>query len=242
MLSYFSGENVARVGNKTIHLTEKIDEDCFSKIEINKDQFTLLPSKTTRTIFYITASSGSGKSYLAKEIIQEYHRMFPKNNIYVFSSLESDETLDTLKYIKRIKMDKPEYLETELKAEDFKDSLTLFDDVDVISKKTILKKTMEILNSILQTGRHFNVSCIYTSHASTAGNATKIILAESHVIVFFPSTAGGKTLKYLCDQYLGLSKAQIDKMKTLQSRWVAVFRKYPRCIVTQHEVSLLKNF
>ena len=118
----------------------------------------------------------------------------------------------------------------------------MFDDIDVLSNKKILKKTNDILNSILQTGRHFNVSCIYTSHASTAGHGTKIILCEAHVIIFFPSVAGGKMLKYLLDQYLGLSKAQIEKMKNIKSRWVAVVRKFPRAIVTQNEVSLLKEF
>jgi hypothetical protein len=147
-----------------------------------------------------------------------------------------------LKYIKRVKLNKPEYLETEFTAEDFKDSLVLFDDIDVLSNKKQLKKTMDVLNSILQTGRHFNVSCIYTSHASTAGHATKIILNEAHVIVFFPSTSGGKMLRYLLDQYLGFSKQQIEKIKNTKSRWVAVVRKFPRAIVTQHEVSLLKEF
>jgi hypothetical protein len=242
MLSYFSGEPIARLNNKIIHLNDTADEDGFSKVELKTDKFTLLPSKTGRTIFYITAPSGSGKSYLSKEIIQEYHRMHPKNPVYVFSSLDDDPTLDTLKYLKRIKLTKPEFLEAELKAEDFKDSMTLFDDVDVISNKKVLKKTMDILNSILQTGRHFNVSCIYTSHASTTGHSTRVILNEAHCIIFFPSSAGGKVLKYLLDQYLGLSKQQIDKMKGIQSRWCAVFRKYPRAIVTQNEASLLKDF
>jgi hypothetical protein len=242
MLSYFSGQQIARVGQKIVHLSDTPDEDGFSKVELKTDKFTLLPSKTGRTIFYITAPSGSGKSFLSKEIIQEYHRMHPKNPIYIFSSLEDDPTLDSLKYLKRIKLTKTEFLEAELKAEDFKDSLTLFDDVDVISNKKVLKKTMDILNSILQTGRHYNVSCIYTSHASTAGHNTKIVLNEAHVIVFFPSTASGKMLKYLCDQYLGLSKQQIDKMKHMQSRWCAVFLSFPRAIVTQNQASLLKDF
>jgi len=99
--------------------------------------------------------------------------------------------------------------------------------VDCLTNKKILKKTMDILNSILQTGRHFNSSCIYTSHASTAGHSSKIILNESHVIVLFPSSAGSKTLKYICDQYLGLSNQQITKMKELKSRWVAIIRRYP---------------
>jgi hypothetical protein len=242
MLSYFQGQQIARVGNKTVHLSDTADEDGFSKVELKTDKFTLLPSKTGRTIFYITAPSGSGKSYLSKEIIQEYHRMHPKNPVYVFSSLEDDPTLDSLKYLKRIKLAKSEFLEAELKAEDFKDSMTLFDDVDVISNKKVLKKTMDILNSILQTGRHFNVSCIYTSHASTTGHSSKVILNEAHVIIIFPSSAGGKVLKYLLDQYLGLSKQQIDKMKGIKSRWCAVFRAYPRAIVTQNQASLLKDF
>jgi len=241
-LSFFNGEPIAKVGNKVIHLDDKVDEDSFTDITLQKDTFTLLPSKTGRSIFYITAPSGSGKSYLAREIIQEYHKMFPKRPVYVFSSLDSDETLDTLKYIKRIKIGKEQFLESELTTEDFKDSLTLFDDVDCLTNKKVLKKTMDILNSILQTGRHFNSSCIYTSHNSTAGHASKIILNESHVIVLFPSTAGGKMMRYLCDQYLGLSKQQIEKMKNMQSRWCAVFRAYPRAIVTQNQASLLKDF
>jgi Cdc6-like AAA superfamily ATPase len=195
-LSFFNGEAIARVGNKFIHIDDKVDEDSFTDITLQKDTFTLLPSKTGRTIFYITAPSGSGKSYLAKEIIQEYHKMFPKRPVYVFSSLDSDETLDTLKYIKRIKIGKEQFLESELTAEDFKDSMVLYDDIDVISNKKVLKKVQDSLISILQTGRHFNVSCIYTSHSSTAGHATKIILNEAHVIVIFPSTSGGKMMRY----------------------------------------------
>jgi hypothetical protein len=243
MLSFFDGSTIAKTGNKTLHLTDKEDEDGFTSIQLKSGEFTLVPDKTSeRTIFYITAPSGSGKSFLSKEIIQEYHKMYPKRDVYVFSSLESDSTIDSLKYIKRIKINKPEFMEMELTAQDFKDSLVLFDDIDVIQNKKQLQRVQQILNSILQTGRHFNVSCIYTSHASTAGHASKIILNEAHVIVIFPNTAGGKMIKYLCDQYLGLSKQQIEKLKDMRSRWCAIIRKYPRCIVTQHEASLLKDF
>ena len=243
MLSYFNGNQIAKSGNKIIHLSDKADDDGFSNVELKAgEEFTLMPSKTGRTIWYITAPSGAGKSYLSKQIIQEYHKQHQKNPVYVFSSLESDPTLDTLKYIKRIKISRPEFLESELTAEDFKDSLVLYDDIDCISDRKKLKKVQDSLNSILQTGRHFNCSCIYTSHASTSGNATKMILNESHIIVLFPSCASGKMLKYLLDQYLGFNKKQIEKMKELPSRWVAIVRKYPRCVVTQHSASLLKDF
>ena len=63
-----------------------------------------LPDKETeRSILYITGPSGSGKSYYTRNYILEYKKSFPKNNIYIFSSLETDETLDKIPKIKRVK-------------------------------------------------------------------------------------------------------------------------------------------
>ena len=60
--------------------------------------------ETERSILYITGPSGSGKSYYTRNYVLEYKKMFPKNNIYLFSSLDSDETLDKIPKIKRIKL------------------------------------------------------------------------------------------------------------------------------------------
>ena len=71
-----------------------------------------LPDKETeRSILYITGPSGSGKSYYTRNYILEYKKMFSKNNVYIFSSLDSDETLDKIPKIKRVKFtDKLYYL------------------------------------------------------------------------------------------------------------------------------------
>lgn len=38
---------------------------------------------------------------------------------------------------------------------------------------------------------------------------------------------GGRSMKYLLDQYLGLDKHQIKKLKNLKSRWVTVVKGFP---------------
>jgi hypothetical protein len=94
---------------------------------------------------------------------------------------------------------------------------------------------------ILETGRHTNTYCIYTSHLACAGNDTKRILNEAHSITFFPSTAGGRTLKYLLESYMGLDKYQIQKIKALPSRWITVCKSYPKAVLSEKDVLLTNS-
>jgi len=115
------------------------------------------------------------KNVKAKEtaLIEDYHKKFPKRNVYVFSSLTECATLDKLKYLKRIKVKEDKFLNSELTAKDFAESLTIFDDCDVISNKPVKKKIFDVLNSILETGRHFKCSVVFTSHNANMGLDTK---------------------------------------------------------------------
>lgn len=192
------------------------------------DPFRLSVNKNTeRQIVYVTAPSGSGKSYFTKQFIEDYHKAYPKRPVYVFSSLDDCATLDKLKYLKRIKIKQPIFLERELTAKDFSESLVIFDDCDCLTHKPIKKRVFEILNGILETGRHFKTSVVFTSHTATNGNETKKILNESHVICVFPRTAGNRTLKYLLDQYLGFNKEDIKKLKNCSGRWVCINKTFP---------------
>ena len=73
----------------------------------------------------------------------------------------------------------------DITAKDFQDSLVIFDDTDCITDKYMKFKVNGILNSLLETGRHFNSSVVYTSHAACNGNDTKKILNECHSILCF---------------------------------------------------------
>jgi DNA segregation ATPase FtsK/SpoIIIE-like protein len=84
-----------------------------------------------------------------------------------------------------------EFMFDEFTAEDFKDSLVIADDLDVFPTK-IKKKVLSIINSILQIGRHFNVSLCFTTQNPTNGAETKVLLAEAHIINVFPKTTANR--------------------------------------------------
>lgn len=202
--------------------------------------FQNIPNKKTeRSIRYVTGASGSGKSYWTKMYTEEYHRMYPKRDVYIISSLSDDTTLDKLKYLKRLRIQEPEFLMEPVTAEDFKDSLVIFDDTDCLINKNVKNKIDGILNSVLETGRHFNVEVIYTSHLACNGKDTRRILNECKSVTIFPSGLGGKSMKYLLDNYFGLDKDQIKKIKKLQSRWVTIQKGFPMCVISDKECYIL---
>ena len=59
----------------------------------------------TFALFYLYGASGSGKSFFMKEVANNYKKMYPKREVYLISKLNEDKTLDTLKFIKRVKTD-----------------------------------------------------------------------------------------------------------------------------------------
>ena len=111
----------------------------------NDEQFQCIPNPNTeRQILYITGRSGSGKSYYTLHYCLEYKRMFPKRNIYLFSALAEDTTIDKLSGLKRIKLT-DDFVKDEITADDFKNSMVIFDDTDVIGDKKIRNKVNYII-------------------------------------------------------------------------------------------------
>jgi hypothetical protein len=65
----------------------------------------------------------------------------------------------------------------------------IFDDVDVISDKRIRDGVYNLLNQVLEIGRHFNITCLMTNHLPSNRNDTRRILNECHIFVYFPRSA-----------------------------------------------------
>jgi adenosyl cobinamide kinase/adenosyl cobinamide phosphate guanylyltransferase len=225
---------------------EEIDEihSGFTKYSLNipkyKDMHFELSVNNTqeRQIIYVTGSSGSGKSYWTRRYIESYKKVYPDRPIYLFSSINEDDSIDKIKDLQRINL----YfgiLNEDFQAEDFKDSCVIFDDCDTIIDTKLRKKVLQIQASILQTGRHFNVSAIITSHVSTNGADTKLILAEAHAIVFFVGSMATRSLKYLLESYMGMDKTEIKKIKNLPGRSVTFVKSFPKCVVSDKEVLIL---
>jgi nicotinamide riboside kinase len=240
------GRNIAKVdggkyNNKVISVfTDGTDETSikkpFNSLKLTDSaKFQQIPDcDKEREILYITGPSGSGKSTYTANWIKAYKRCFRDNEVYVFSALKDDESLDVIKP-KRIKID--EKLLTEpLSASDFENSCVVFDDIDVISNKKWREEVYNLMNQILETGRHFRTSCVITNHLPTAGKDTRRVLNECNSITYFPHSGSKRGLNYLLMEYIGIDKEDISKIKKAKSRWATIFKNYPQIAMTEKMV------
>jgi len=213
----------------------------FKSLKLNADsKFQQIPNTDTeREIMYITGASGSGKSTYIKNYVKQYKKAYPTAEIYIFSALDDDESIDELGG-KRIMIDNSLY-EDPIKVEEFAKSCVIFDDIDVISDKKIRGEVYNILNQILEIGRHHKISCCISNHLPTAGKDTKRVLNEAHSIVYFPHSGSLRGLKYLLTEYIGLDKNDIKKIKASKSRWCCIFKNYPQIAMTERMIYLLSN-
>ena len=238
---------IERIGKKKIYVTDKTDDvnHSMKELKLTKDMdvFQLIPSDRERDILYITGQSGSGKSWFAKNYINEYKKVHPKNEVYLFSSIAEDESIDSIKGLKRVDINDPDFIEEDIELDEFKNSLVIMDDTDCIRNKKIKLKIDGILNMILETGRHANISVIFTSHLACAGNDTKRILNEAHSITTFPKSMGNKTLKYLLDSYFGLDQNQIKKVKKMKGggRHVTILKSFPMVVLNEKHAYKLND-
>ena len=211
----------------------------FNKLRLDTGKFQQLPNfNTERNIWYITGPSGSGKSTYTNSVANEWRTGRKANqDIYIFSALKEDPSLDKLKP-KRIVID-DDLVNEPFGAEDFENSLVIFDDIDVISNKAHREAVFKVLNEILEIGRHNNVSCIITNHLPTGGKDTRRVLNESHYIVYFPHSGSKKQINYLLTEYIGLDRHEITAIKKSKSRWACVSKNYPMYVLTEKTLRLL---
>ena len=210
----------------------------FRQLKIaNDSKLQHIPDTTKeRSILYITGPSGSGKSTYTRKYLEQYRKKYKHHPIYLFSSLPSDESLDKIKP-KRFKIGESLHLDP-IKVQELSESVCIFDDIDVISDKKVREAVYNILNQILEIGRHYKITCIVTNHLPTNGKDTRRILNEAHTVTYFPHSAGGK-IKYLLEEYVGLDRKQMAHIKRQRSRWCTVFKNYPMAYMLEHEVALL---
>lgn len=212
----------------------------FMSIDLRKThknaKFEVLPNpKIEREIGYITGASGSGKSYFCAKYIDKWHKAHRDKPIYLFSKITDDEKINQYNPI-RIKLDM-HLLDDHIDACDFEpNSLVIFDDIDSIKEKKIKDEVYNIMNTILQEGRHFNVSCLITSHAPTDRQRTKLIFNEAHFIVYFPYGSSPKQINYMLESHAGMTKDHIEHCFHAGTRWVVYKRHYPPHIITEHEI------
>jgi Cdc6-like AAA superfamily ATPase len=226
---------------------EADNKNGFIDLELKSDlRFELAPipkKELERICLYVAGESGSGKSYFIREYVKRYNKLFPKNPIYLISYLKQDKTIDEFKRIIRIEWENIDFL-TECTKDDFfcslSNSFIIFDDVDSIPNKNKKDVIYKLIHKILRIGRHHNISTAIVSHELYANHELKLILNECHCITYFPQRLNHRKQKYLLENYFGLSKEQIQKIKSIEDRSITYIKLFDdKIILSSHHCFLL---
>ena len=183
----------------------------------------------------VMGPSGAGKSVWISNFLKQYKTKYPKNEIYIFSPLKDDPAFKDLK-IKYVKIDES-ILEDPLEVSEFENACLVFDDIESIRDKQLFDCIQHFRDCVLETGRHFNETCICVSHIVLNGPATKRILNECDTVLF-PKT-NFSAISNLCRRYYGMEKDALDYIKNVKSRYVYIKRNYPTAIISEHAVKIL---
>lgn len=218
----------------------------YTHLEIDENAtFNILPSTdpNKRDLYYICGASGSGKSYIARQIASNYHKLYPKRPIYVVSKLDHDETLDEMDFI--IRLDFNDWVKDPPNINNISDCMVIFDDVDGITGR-LGKAVHNFMEDIAITGRRHgdnqgNISMLYISHHITNYSKTALILNESQNFIVYPRSTNPKSLKYLLENYLGMDRSDIRKFRKLNTRWLWIRSHHPQFIISAHTAKLLNQ-
>ena len=221
----------------------KDDYDSMNGKEIVLHTGNIVPYPTTkenqRDVIYISAPSGSGKSTWVSMYVTQYKKQFPKNKIFMFSRVTSDESIDSVKPI-RIKLDQ-DIVDDPITTEELKDSLCIFDDCDTIQDKEIKNAIIKLRNDLLETGRHTRTYILATSHLLMNYKETRTLLNEATSVVVFPSSGSHYHINRFMKVYAGMNNQQIAKALALPSRWVMVHKSFPQYILYSSGIYLLNG-
>ena len=218
------------------------------EIKLSSGKFVLIPPKTIeegkskRECHYIFGPSGAGKSFKIAAIGKEYNKLYKSEDrpIWVFSQLDDDkDSLDKLGLTNRIVID-DKLVTDPLPISMFAKSLVVFDDCDGLTGK--IKAAVDtIMNNILTTGRHFDISCICANHLGMDHKNTRLQLSEAHWMTIFTGSCSASQINYFLSKYVGCDKEEIKRIKKLGGRSVSILRQYPQVVVGETKAFVLHS-
>ncbi|MBS1737344.1 MAG: ATP-binding protein [Bacteroidetes bacterium] len=186
----------------------------------------------------IFGPSGVGKSTWTGNFLEQYHKKYKKNKIYVFSPIREDGAFKKVEteYVRL----EDSILDHPLQIQEFKDSCCVFDDIESINDKKIRQSIETFRDICLETGRHENITTLCISHVILNGPSTKRMLNESDQVVVF-ARSNFNAIKNLCVRYYGFSRDDVNYLKQIgeKSRWQCIKRSFPTCIISQNNIRVI---
>ena len=176
---------VAIVRKGKIHkFINKTPKSTAHNLSIHDENYIIepyIPLKTERVICFLSGEAGSGKTLMTSILIKQFLENKKSIKAYYICNTNYRDDIN-LKDLKLVQIDTGDGFNIdEFKIEDFSGSLFVIDDTDFHKDH---KKIMKIMNIIVECGRKFNVSLIYSSHIHSKLSESPIYKEVSMYITF----------------------------------------------------------
>ncbi len=211
----------------------------FSQSDPVKNVIPLIGDKPFDRSILLVGPSGSGKSFLAKQMLMNDKRKRP---VVLFSKVRDDPSLKELKdqtiekmvevpvirdvrggTINTVEMRKkvtPRLIQIPIFSDDdlvnlpvdtdMQNTITFFDDIDAFTgDRAIFLR--DYRDAILEAGRHKNITVLSTSHILANYNKTRTMLNEAEYVVLFPNANRRSADQFLKDR-MGMMKSDRDHL------------------------------
>lgn len=196
-----------------------------------------------RSVNYIAGPSGSGKSTYAANLMNNYKKIFPQKDIFIFSraDINSDPALKHLGAAQILVDENLIKNPIDITKELTGGSLLLFDDCNTIQDDKIKKAVIKLMDDIMEVGRKLDITIIITNHLVIPNErkSARTILNEAQYMTVFPKSGSSQQIHYCLKTYFGLPKKKIEEILSLPSRWITLIKNYPQTCIFENGAFLL---
>lgn len=210
-------------------------------------KFSNSNEKRLRETLLIVGRSGSGKSWFTAKRAKIYNRIFPSNNIWLFSMVDEDPAYEQMEkdgVIKRVTLDENFFKEDIFVLDQLSNCLCIFDDIDNHPVTSHQKKIYNIMNQILTLGRKSNISLYMCSHHMNNTGVgmvfTRTMFLETDAIVIFNRDCHKHQCETILPKYFDIPKKKVQKLfSDHTTRWTMITKNRPRFIMTDYYIRML---
>lgn len=253
----------------TIHINkqDKKDPECQEFFMGMDDKGIIEPIYHTQlnneaNRFLISGSGGSGKSYFAKHLADNFLEQYPKKKTVLISGTPRVDNKifyceKCIKILEKIEeMDEPsEFLEDKIRRckecgyikklkidseilDDpidiniFKHSLVIFDDIDRLDDD-IADELHRMEKKIINTGRISDISIMVINQSILGGKKTSVANKNSFCATVFPNSGSKYEILYYLSKYLFFPIKLTNRLLDLPTRWLHMNICVPRYVLHQ---------
>ena len=189
-----------------------------------------------RAIYACLGPSGVGKSHQMLQLALRYHYLWPKRPVVLVSKLDSDATLDSAPFIRRVRIDS--LVESPMELDEVENCCMIVDDADYGLNKDQQEAVQRLVDLILTQGRHSNTTLLVGAHNLTNYKATRLLHQESHGTCLYPAASSYFQLKYFLGHYYAYDSNAIKALRRCPSRWLWCLKEYPGVAVWESGAAL----